>query len=37
MKSIVEKQEVRNEEVTVNTIGTLKDEYGDQHLAVGSC
>jgi hypothetical protein len=35
MKSAADNQEVRNEEGTVDTIGTREDRYGDRHLAVG--
>jgi hypothetical protein len=35
MKSIVEHQEVSKEEAAVETFGTLKNRYGDRHLAVG--
>jgi hypothetical protein len=34
---IAENQEVPNEEVAVETIRALEDQYGDQHLALGHC
>jgi hypothetical protein len=35
MKSIAEHQEVPKEVAAVETIGALKDQYGDRHLAIG--
>jgi soluble cytochrome b562 len=35
IKSLVEHQEVPEEEAAVETLGTLEDRYGDRHLAAG--
>jgi hypothetical protein len=36
-KAVAEQQEVPKEEAAVGTIGSLEDQYGDRHLAVGHC
>jgi hypothetical protein len=35
IKSVAEQQKVPKEEAAVETIGALKDQYGNRHLAVG--
>jgi hypothetical protein len=37
LDAITEHQDVPEEEATVETTGTLEDQYGGWHLAVGSC
>jgi hypothetical protein len=34
MEAVMEQQEVQNEELNVDTIGALGDQYGVRHLAV---
>jgi hypothetical protein len=37
VEAIVDRQELRNEEMKVDTIGSLEDRYNDQRLVVWHC